>query len=172
MGNEEVIEVSIIAGALQSALPQELAGEAYFIAELVVGVLKGGSVSSIAQDKIRLQTILQALAGKKVHTPSKFIYFGEANQFGDVSVGNIVGGNIINIQLFPKESHESVSINERQSVKTHKSRIFVIHTRRLAVLEEQAAMFGSFCPPHILLEIEDIKAKLTSLVQETGNSSL
>src|SRR5688572_8626323 len=37
------------------------------------------------------------------------------------------------------------------------------HMRRLRVLELQAAHYGSDVPPHILIEVEDIRAKIRSI---------
>ena len=42
----------------------------------------------------------------------------------------------------------------------HFKKIREIHVRRLQVLELQAAQFGINTPPHIVLEIEDIKEKI------------
>jgi hypothetical protein len=41
--------------------------------------------------------------------------------------------------------------------KKHLLNLKTINLRRLKVLELQAAHFGSHVPPHIILEIEDIK---------------
>lgn len=48
------------------------------------------------------------------------------------------------------------------------------HTKRLYILEEQAAKFGISAPPHVLIEIDDLKRKIEELnLQSAGlkNSS-
>lgn len=37
------------------------------------------------------------------------------------------------------------------------------HTRRLHILEEQAALYGIAAPPHILIEIEDLRGKIQDI---------
>lgn len=38
-----------------------------------------------------------------------------------------------------------------------------IHTKRLRILELQSAKFGLSVPPHILLEIEDIRKQISQI---------
>lgn len=45
------------------------------------------------------------------------------------------------------------------------------HTQRLQILEIQAAQFGMSCPPHITIEINDIKEKIYNLELQTKRSS-
>lgn len=47
----------------------------------------------------------------------------------------------------------------------HTQKLLVIHKRRLQVLEEQAAFFGTLCPPHIVTEIEMLKETIKQLEQ-------
>lgn len=45
----------------------------------------------------------------------------------------------------------------------HLLKLREIHTKRLRVLELQSAQFGISVPPHILLEIEDIKEEIANI---------
>ena len=45
----------------------------------------------------------------------------------------------------------------------HLDKLILIHQRRLHVLEVQAASFGLTTPPHILLEIEDIRKEIATI---------
>lgn len=47
--------------------------------------------------------------------------------------------------------------------KEHLLNLKTINLRRLQVLESQAAHFGINVPPHIILEIEDIKEKISEI---------
>lgn len=49
-----------------------------------------------------------------------------------------------------------------ESQHQHLEKLRKTHLRRLQILEQQAASFGSSTPPHILIEIEDIQQKLFS----------
>lgn len=53
-------------------------------------------------------------------------------------------------RLSPKET----------SADKKSQRILEIHQKRLQILEEQAALFGTLCPPHILIEIDMLNKKL------------
>jgi len=52
-------------------------------------------------------------------------------------------------------------MNEQQ--QQHLEELLLIHQRRLQVLEFQAASFGLSTPPHILLEIEDIRKEIAAI---------
>jgi hypothetical protein len=43
-----------------------------------------------------------------------------------------------------------------------------LHTKRLQKREEQAALYGDDTPPHISIEIEDIRAEIKQLEEELG----
>jgi hypothetical protein len=45
-------------------------------------------------------------------------------------------------------------------------KLIIAHNRRLQLLKEQEALQGSSVEPKILLEIEDIEAKLAELVKQ------
>jgi hypothetical protein len=67
--------------------------------------------------------------------------------------------------------------NERGLLQEeHIERLIINHTRRLQVLEQRKALLGWDAPPHISLEMEDIKATIERLRMElqrgTGDGEL
>ncbi len=52
----------------------------------------------------------------------------------------------------------------------HTLQLREINLRRLQILELQAAQFGINVPPHILLEIEDIKEKILAIDKQLKRS--
>ena len=53
--------------------------------------------------------------------------------------------------------------NDRQ----HTEKIIEIIIRRLWLLEEQRAAYGMNCPPHIILEIEDLRRQIDELKRDS-----
>lgn len=54
-------------------------------------------------------------------------------------------------------------MNDNQTAHLHKLRI--VYERRLEILEIQAANFGISTPPHVVIEIEDLQSKLSSITE-------
>jgi len=52
---------------------------------------------------------------------------------------------------------------KRMEQSEHLRRLKETYTRRLHILEQQAATFGLSTPPHILMEIEDLKQKISAI---------
>jgi pyrimidine deaminase RibD-like protein len=52
---------------------------------------------------------------------------------------------------------------QRARLAEGQEEILKAHRRRLLILRVQAATFGLHTPPHIMMEIDDIEAKITSL---------
>lgn len=53
----------------------------------------------------------------------------------------------------------------------HLQKLRAIHTERLRILELQSAKFGLSVPPHILLEIEEIKEKISQIDSQLQEAS-
>lgn len=53
----------------------------------------------------------------------------------------------------------------------HLRKLRAIHTKRLWILELQSAKFGLSVPPHILLEIEEIKENISRIDSQLQESS-
>jgi len=75
-------------------------------------------------------------------------------------------------------AEKNIVENPRKSSSSqdnHLQKLKSIHLERLQILELQSAKFGLSVPPHILLEIEEIKEKISridSQLQETLSASL
>jgi hypothetical protein len=59
------------------------------------------------------------------------------------------------------ESADVKHMSELQG--TQSIELLAIHKRRLDILEQQAAMYGSLTPPHITMEIEDIRCIISDI---------
>ncbi|GAB4423315.1 MAG: hypothetical protein OHK0015_00760 [Chloroflexi bacterium OHK40] len=99
------ISAARLAEALAPALPEELRGAAPGLAALL-GELAGGRLApeaagaALAADP-RLKAALRALAGREVADGGALVSFGTGNQFGDVTIGDVVGGDklVVSISL-------------------------------------------------------------------------
>jgi hypothetical protein len=54
--------------------------------------------------------------------------------------------------------------------RAHLEELLPVYRRRLQVLELQAAQFGIYAPPHITLEIDDLKAKIHETELHLGSA--
>jgi hypothetical protein len=78
---------------------------------------------------------------------------------GDIVHGDKVGGDKV-------QGDKIVHYGAPRPADTHPDhikRLIDINTRRLRVLEEQAGRFGYSVPPHVQMEIEDVRAEITRL---------
>ncbi len=57
---------------------------------------------------------------------------------------------------------ENVFVADKK-IRMNNNKIIENYKRRLQILEEQQAMKGADCPPHIIMEIDDIKQKINDL---------
>lgn len=55
--------------------------------------------------------------------------------------------------------------------RKHLERLKNIHRRNLEIYENQAATFGLSAPPHILLQIEDLKTKIAEIDRQLNGES-
>lgn len=78
-----------------------------------------------------------------------------------------------------KNHFQKVATNEKteilqQSEDLHKGdhlqKLMAVHMERLQILELQSAKFGLNAPPHILMEIEDIKKKMSDINSQLKSS--
>lgn len=53
----------------------------------------------------------------------------------------------------------------------HLENLLQIYERRLNILETQAATFGSFVPPHILIEVEDTREKIKTVQAQLNRTT-
>ncbi len=72
----------------------------------------------------------------------------------------------VDVENYPDDSSSVIIRSEREEIPqavAHKQAIVVTLKRRLRVLEMQQAHYGINAPPHVILEIEDIKAQIAQV---------
>lgn len=149
-------------------LSEEMAERGSDLAYVLRKILAKQSVKINPDSKNNLLEILQHLSGHNIATSDAIISFGTGNNLGDISIGDIAGGNIIkiNINLDASEPARASVKYYNDKANQHRLRLLELHRRRLYKLEEQEATFGSSCPPHILMEIEDISSRISHINNE------
>ena len=88
---------TVLVSQLQRILPTTLQQDAPALAKIFNDLLTQKISSSIAQNALssipRVNEITRSLYGKTINYYDSLLSFGSNNQFGDVSVGDIVGGD-------------------------------------------------------------------------------
>lgn len=161
------LSASDIAQALKNALPGELAAESDALAAALMNVLSEPAARATIPQSQHIVQLIQLLSGRNLTTPQAVLAFGENNTLGDVTIGDVAGGNITTIHMNIQPEHTSLNQVHRASDSDtqHKLKLLDIHKRRVHILEQQAAYFGALCPPHISLEIEDTHAKMNAILR-------
>jgi len=162
MKNESIPSLTELSKTLKQLLPAELAHNVDKLINALVNILYDKDEVYNHEEGQDMLEILRFLSGKSVATSQSLISFGADSNFGDISIGDIARGSIIkmNFNIYPQSNVESKVVFQDDEEAKHKLRLLEIHRKRLFVLEEQAAYFGSSCPPHILMEINDINGKI------------
>jgi hypothetical protein len=93
---------------LQAALPAGLRPHLHTLAAILGGVIAGSLHPSDAErrltDDLGLAPTLRSLSGKELAGGASLIHFGANSQAGDISIGDVAGGNLIKISVnFPFE---------------------------------------------------------------------
>jgi hypothetical protein len=94
---------------LHAALPAALEPHLHELAATFAGVLDGSIADYEAQERLGnnlgLEHTLRSLAGASVTSGGSLIQFGPESQVGDISIGDVAGGNLIKISVnFPLEN--------------------------------------------------------------------
>lgn len=92
------VEAAALAPALAAALPPELADRAPALAAALAALAAGGGPAA-APLAPELKAALRALAGAEVEAATARVSFGSGNQFGDVTIGDIVGGDKLTVSV-------------------------------------------------------------------------
>ncbi|NJN16225.1 MAG: NACHT domain-containing protein [Oscillochloris sp.] len=93
--------VEALTAMLAGALPAELSAAAPTLAGLLAGMQSGDGTTlhrAITIDP-GLKPALRALAGRAISSERALIAFGSGNQFGDITIGDVVGGDKITVTL-------------------------------------------------------------------------
>lgn len=116
-------------------------------------------------------------AGALRQQAGKLIQFGDQSQLGDVQIRDVAGGDIINLTLNvgpaagpagrpPAPGPPGLDPAEA----AHTRELIAQHRKRLNILELQAARFGIMAPPHITIEIDELKARIAELKGALGEA--
>lgn len=84
-----------LADAFAAALPPALRPRADELADLLTGAAAGEPVRATPA----LREALAALAGREIDLTRGTVAFGEGNQFGDVTIGDVVSGDKLTVQV-------------------------------------------------------------------------
>lgn len=147
---------------IKRILPEALGERSDNLVSLLRSILNKQDIDIDEKDINNLTEVLKFLSGHSVATSQSVISFGTGNNIGDISIGDVASGSIIKININLAATHiESSSVTFFRDLETqHKLKLLEIHRKRLFILEEQAAAFGNYSPPYILMEIEEINDKI------------
>jgi len=153
---------------LKQKLPQELASSSRTLARLLTTVLTKEVPHEICTNQQEIKFLLKWLNGRTLTASHSLVSFGDGNNIGNVSMGDIAGGNIIKVNLFflPEGATVANKIQYTGEVLQHKIQLLDILQRRLRILEKQEVAFGQHCPPYILLEIENINSRIAQIFDQ------
>jgi len=89
-----------LAADLAAALPPELQAAAPILADLIVILAADPAAEpGLGTAAPELAASLQALAGRSVPVGSSLISFGADAQLGDVTIGDVAGGNLVSLSI-------------------------------------------------------------------------
>lgn len=101
--NSVDIHALTLSRKLRTNLPNELQDSTNRLANLISAVIKGTLSVSQAQnhlvDNELIGQVLHFLDGKSIISQDSLLHFGSNNQFSDITIRDIVGGNIIHLNI-------------------------------------------------------------------------
>ena len=101
--NDSHVNPAALSTALAVALPADQRGGAQDLAELLAAIAQGSLAPEQVATQIAANTdlsqLVRHLAGKQVPLDGTLISFGSGNQLGDVTIGDVVGGNQIKLTI-------------------------------------------------------------------------
>jgi hypothetical protein len=162
-------DMAALEKAIFNALPAELREKSALIAKIIVDLADSRSGSVTQSEAIIIEQIMNALSGQTITTTESFVSFGKGGSIQEISVGGIAGGNIININIDGDGIVKRKVVTKRRATmknspeQKHLGQLINIKSKRLQLLEQQAAHFGSLCPPHITMEIEELMKEIAKL---------
>lgn len=103
---------------LRSALPPSLHDAVPAIVQILQAAEAGDSTSEAIRARIAadpsLQQALQRLAGQRLDAGGRLIAFGAGSQVGDVSIGELAGGDIIKLTVNQAAARPHLSLDEQR----------------------------------------------------------
>ena len=101
--NDSYVNPTALSTALSAELPVDQRGGAQDLAELLAAISQGSLEPNHVATQIAarpdLSQLVRSLAGKQVPIEGGLITFGSGNQIGDVTIGDVVGGNQIKLTI-------------------------------------------------------------------------
>jgi len=117
--NEKIIRTQRLANSIRGNLPTSLKSNADELAGFLIDIEDKQFSQEQIQHQIQsnplLEELIRVLSEQKNTTKDTLVQFGENNQFGDISIRDIVQGSIINLNL-EKSRFSSISIEKQAEV--------------------------------------------------------
>lgn len=153
-------ERELLERRFYEVIPGNFHNEIPLLVSIIEAKVQGLEADLTEEDQSRMIQLITSIMGSKITAGDSLVMFGDKGNFGDITIGSVVGGNVINFNVSMSSSSKK---NNAKSESQHSKRLLETHIKRLKILEEQAAAFGLHCPPHILIEIDTIKEKIKEL---------
>lgn len=162
-----------IERALVEALPAELQEEAlelaHFLFDLTVNPENTKDVQTKLNNNKKIQGALQVLAGRDIRIDSSLISFGTGSQIGDITIGDVAGGNIykitVNIQLASSKKRFNSDITEKRINQIWEQANILISEehwedaeRLLTQIEKINPLFGNIKP-----KLEEVRKQVMAI---------
>jgi hypothetical protein len=91
-----------IEHALRDELPADLHDRVPRLAQVLADVTNGTLTKETAQKRLKdadMEPLLRDLAGQQVQADHALLSFGQGSHLGDVTIGDVAGGNITKLSL-------------------------------------------------------------------------
>lgn len=141
------------------------------IGEYQAGRLSEQALRERIAAEVDLGDLARRQAGAEVRRDGTVIDFA-GSQMGDVQIRDAAGRDIINltinVQPAPGAASQPGAAALSDDDRASKQAQLVQHRKMLNALELQAAKFGIYAPPHVTIEIDDLKKKIAGLRRELG----
>jgi len=105
------LRIEELTTVLKKALPVDMHGNI----NLLIALLRYGQSAPSATDagynaegaEVLVESMLKSLQGREIRTTDTILSFGSNGNFGDVSVRDVVGGNVFTINVYPERVEET-----------------------------------------------------------------
>lgn len=142
------------------------------VGEYQAGRLTDEALRARIAAEVELQELARREAGSAVVREGKVIDFGTGSQVGDVHIRDAAGRDIvnltINVQPAARAAVQAAQATLTEDERAHKRALIAQHRKMLNALELQAAQFGIYAPPHVTIQIEELRGTIAQLRRELG----
>jgi len=159
---QQPLSAAALAPSIAAALPAELAGRAPALAALLAELSRGGAAPHRPLPP-ELKAALRALAGSEVAAGGSLIAFGSGNQFGDITIGDVVGGDRFTITLaLPASQLAPHDRRNRRAMLARLQSVWIDGLLTSTFAQHGRAELGLLARP------DDVARPLADRVQELG----